>query len=101
MYQPLDVVIYGIFKEELLKDVKKNPDGGLYTTLFSARNAWRIATTPRRIRSAWMRSKLFTKSWQAVVNTHPIGTTPIEPSTTSNVIYPCFPLTVNRFVSIP
>lgn len=100
-YQPLDVVIYGIFKEELLKDVKKNPDGGLYTTLFSARNAWRIATTPRRIRSAWMRSKLFTKSWQAVVNTHPIGTTPIEPSTTSNVIYPCFPLTVNRFVSIP
>lgn len=95
-YQPLDVVVYGIFKEELLKDVKKNTKGGLYSFLFSARNAWRIATTPRRIKSAWERSKLFTKDWQRVVNTHPLGNVPKEPSTTSNVVYLCFPVNIHR-----
>ena len=96
-YQPLDVVVYGKFKEGLRADVGKNDNAGVYGFLFSARNAFRIATTPRSIRSAWERSKLFTDNPEAVISEHPVNGAPKRTRGTNNVVFLCAPLNpVNR-----
>ena len=91
-YQPLDVVVYSKFKDSLRADVSKNKDAGVYSFLFSARNAFRVATTPRAIRSAWERSRLFTDNPEAVISEHPVNEAPKRTRGKNNIVFLCDPL---------
>lgn len=91
MFQPLDVVVYRKFKRGFKNDMRKNSDKSLCSILFSARNAFRIATTPRAIKSAWERSRLFSEDYETVINEQPIRTNAGTPRGISNVVFLCAP----------
>lgn len=91
MFQPLDVVVYRKFKRGFKNDMLKNRDKSLCSILFSARNAFRIATTPRAIKSAWERSRLFSEDYETVINEQPIRTNAGTLRGISNVVFLCAP----------